>query len=395
MNRKFCSQRPRITQAFRPAIVLMILLFVLSGCMRYRTELKPTTSRTQATRRPFVTPTPSTTTVTGTETEESQTIPVTTAPTTTAPPATETPEQTTGETTAASTGTTSAATEESTSSTTEEPTTSSTPEETTTEEPTTSTTPEETTTAQPEETTAAPPPLWEWDGTPVPDPSVPDYEALLDSVKLFTSARLNLRTGPGTGHGIILTTPMDVELDADEFRNQDGWFPLRYNGQDGYVSEDFVEYFILGQIPSYRHWYTICEMDLLDENDKVLARLPFNTRVEPQMRNRRSGRYRVTANGQEGYVQEAKLSFTLQETRTGWQTVAIQPEQLYGNWHRETLDVFASSPIYGQLELLHLNEKGEFIFASGPLMSEWSEISGTWSVTGDRLVLNVAHSRIR
>lgn len=379
MNRKYCSQRPQFLQAVRSTAVLLVLLFLSGGCMRFRPLREPTTSRTEATRRPFVTTVRRTSTATRTETAESQTLPATAVPTTTAPAATETPEQTTGEVTTATPETTSTSTEEPTTNTTEEPTTS------TTEEPTTSTTPEATTTNDP-------PPLWEWDGNPVPEPAMPDSETLLESVRLFTSARLNLRTGPGTGHGIILTTPMDVELDADEYINQDGWFPVRYNGQDGYVSEDFVEYFIFGHVPADRHWYTIREMDLLDENDQVLAQLPFNTRVEPQMRNRGTGRYRVTVGGQEGYVHEAQLSFTLHETGAGWQAVPIQPEQLYGNWHRETLDVFAPSSIYGLLEILHLNEKGEFRFAIGPLLSEWSDISGNWSLAGGRLILEVKES---
>ncbi|MDI9469058.1 MAG: SH3 domain-containing protein [Bacillota bacterium] len=346
--------------------------------------------RTRATRRPMLTTVQRTTMVPIRETTASQMLTTTTLT-----------EATTAELTTATPTTVSTS-----PATTEEPATSTTaPQTTTTTAPPTTTTtpPATTTTTAPPTTTTTPPtttvppapePTWVWDGKPVQDPAVQDYDALSESVTLYTSARLNLRSGPGTEHGIVLTIPLDAELQADEYENQDGWFQVRYNGLEGYVSENFVEYFFLGQIPENRHWYTICEIDLLDENDNVLTQLPFNTRVEPQMRNRGAGRYRVMVNGQEGYVQEAQLSFTLQETGAGWQAATILPQQLYGNWHRETLDVFSPSPIFGLVEILHLNEKGEFIYAAAPLHSEWGELSGNWSLTGDRLVLNVTSSRV-
>ena len=59
-----------------------------------------------------------------------------------------------------------------------------------------------------------------------------------DSTKSVTTANVNMRSGAGTGYGIILTIPKSAQV-AD-LSNANGWSKVTYNGKTGYVSSIYL-----------------------------------------------------------------------------------------------------------------------------------------------------------
>ena len=58
------------------------------------------------------------------------------------------------------------------------------------------------------------------------------------TVKKITTANLNMRTGAGTSYSVITTIPSGTVVDVLSTSN--GWAKIKYNGQEGYVSETYL-----------------------------------------------------------------------------------------------------------------------------------------------------------
>ncbi|MGB4588801.1 MAG: SH3 domain-containing protein [Clostridiaceae bacterium] len=58
------------------------------------------------------------------------------------------------------------------------------------------------------------------------------------STKSVTTVNLNMRSGAGTGYGIILTIPKNAEVIL--LSNMSGWSKVTYNGRTGYVSSAYL-----------------------------------------------------------------------------------------------------------------------------------------------------------
>lgn len=54
----------------------------------------------------------------------------------------------------------------------------------------------------------------------------------------YPTTSLNLRTGPGTEHSLLLTLPKGVHVRSEETAN--GWHKVTYNGKTGYVSGKYL-----------------------------------------------------------------------------------------------------------------------------------------------------------
>ena len=59
-----------------------------------------------------------------------------------------------------------------------------------------------------------------------------------DSTKSVTTANVNMRSGAGTGYGIILTIPKSAQVSV--LSNAGGWSKVTYNGKTGYVSSVYL-----------------------------------------------------------------------------------------------------------------------------------------------------------
>jgi uncharacterized protein YgiM (DUF1202 family) len=79
------------------------------------------------------------------------------------------------------------------------------------------------------------------DPDPTPAPDTGSGVAVGDTVtgSATTTARLNMRTGPGTSYGVTLTMPSgeSVEIMGGA---QNGFAPVRYNGTKGWASNSFL-----------------------------------------------------------------------------------------------------------------------------------------------------------
>lgn len=61
------------------------------------------------------------------------------------------------------------------------------------------------------------------------------------SVGATTGTNVNMRSGPGTGYSIVLTIPESGTLVTITGAQTGGWWPVRYNLRDGYISGDYLE----------------------------------------------------------------------------------------------------------------------------------------------------------
>jgi cell wall-associated NlpC family hydrolase len=66
---------------------------------------------------------------------------------------------------------------------------------------------------------------------PVPAPEISTFERK-------TTVNLNMRTGPGTSFGIIVTIPKDMSVTAEAESN--GWVKVTYSGKTGYVAAQYL-----------------------------------------------------------------------------------------------------------------------------------------------------------
>lgn len=80
-------------------------------------------------------------------------------------------------------------------------------------------------------TEAVPAPAPQPEPTPDPAPEISTFERK-------TTVNLNMRSGPGTSFGIILTIPRDSSVSAEAESN--GWVKVTYSGKTGYVSAQYL-----------------------------------------------------------------------------------------------------------------------------------------------------------
>jgi cell wall-associated NlpC family hydrolase len=78
---------------------------------------------------------------------------------------------------------------------------------------------------------------------PTPQPEITPEPAPAPAPEISTSERkttvnLNMRSGPGTSYGIILTIPRDSSVSAEAESN--GWVKVTYSGKSGYVSAQYL-----------------------------------------------------------------------------------------------------------------------------------------------------------
>lgn len=129
-----------------------------------------------------------------------------------------------------------------------------------------------------------------------------------------TTARLNMRTGPSTANGIVLTLPLGAEVDYVATPTA-GWFEVRYGGNTGFVSSDYVNRVTtvmpqsLGALP----------VSFSSSDTRVVASANLNMRTGPSTSNSiiltvpggssmgyvstaSNGWYQVNYGGRTGYV---------------------------------------------------------------------------------------------
>ncbi|HSP48313.1 MAG TPA: SH3 domain-containing protein [Clostridiaceae bacterium] len=129
-----------------------------------------------------------------------------------------------------------------------------------------------------------------------------------------TTARLNMRTGPSTSNGIILTLPQGAEVDyvADSAA---GWYEIRYAGKTGFVSSAYVNKATtvmpqsLGALPvafssTSTRVVTSANLNMRtgpSTSNGVIVTIPGGTSVG-YLSTAANGWYQVSYGGQTGYV---------------------------------------------------------------------------------------------
>ena len=121
----------------------------------------------------------------------------------------------------------------------------------------------------------------------------------------FTTSAVNLRSGPGTNYGVILTIPADSNVDVyDEYANS--FWLVRYQGQFGYVHENFLT--SSGSSPA-NYLFTTTALNLRDQPStagKILKVVPAGSQVVAD--SAISNGYRAITYGQiSGWVLAAGL----------------------------------------------------------------------------------------
>lgn len=76
---------------------------------------------------------------------------------------------------------------------------------------------------------------------PDPEPSNPGGSQIGDTVvgTMTTTASLNMRTGPGSGNGVITTIPIGSSVEVMGSM-ENGWYPVRYAGTTGWSHGDWL-----------------------------------------------------------------------------------------------------------------------------------------------------------
>jgi len=127
----------------------------------------------------------------------------------------------------------------------------------------------------------------------------------------YTTANLNMRTGPGTSYSVILVIPNGASVQMISSSN--GWAKIIYNGKTGYASTAYLS--TTGAVtpspsPSTSSVYTtIANLNLRSgpsTNYPVLVVIPQETVLSPLGTS--SGWYKVTYGGKTGYVSGSYIS---------------------------------------------------------------------------------------
>ena len=91
------------------------------------------------------------------------------------------------------------------------------------------------------------------------------------------SGRLNVREKPTTSSHVLTRIPKG-EMVALEMA-ADGWYKVRYNGYDGYVSSEFITLSSDVAEPSYRMTFTVANEAMLEELTDYLKQLGIDPEV--------------------------------------------------------------------------------------------------------------------
>lgn len=127
----------------------------------------------------------------------------------------------------------------------------------------------------------------------------------------YTTANLNMRTGPGTNYSVILVIPNGASVQVISTAN--GWAKIIYNGKTGYASTAYLS--TTGAVtpspsPSTSSVYTtIVNLNLRSgpsTNYPVLLTIPQETVLVPLGTS--NGWYKVSYGGKTGYVSGSYIS---------------------------------------------------------------------------------------
>lgn len=123
----------------------------------------------------------------------------------------------------------------------------------------------------------------------------------------YTTANLNMRTGPGTGYAILLVIPKGSEVSV--ISTADGWSKIIYNGKSGYVSSAYLT--AAGAVsPAGSYVYTtISSLNLRSgpgTGYSIISVIPQETALS--VLGKTSGWYKVSYGGKTGYVSGSYIS---------------------------------------------------------------------------------------
>ncbi len=125
----------------------------------------------------------------------------------------------------------------------------------------------------------------------------------------YTTANLNMRSGPGTDYSVILVIPKGSSVQVISSSN--GWAKITYNGKTGYASTAYLS--ATGSASpstSSSHVYTtIAKLNLRSgpsTNYPVLLSIPQETVLAPIGTS--NGWYKVSYGGKTGYVSGSYIS---------------------------------------------------------------------------------------
>ncbi|HSR03095.1 MAG TPA: SH3 domain-containing protein [Proteiniclasticum sp.] len=125
----------------------------------------------------------------------------------------------------------------------------------------------------------------------------------------YTTANLNMRTGPGTNYSVILVIPKASSVQVISSAN--GWAKLIYNGKTGYASTAYLSTSgsVTPSTSTSSVYTTIASLNLRSgpsTNYPVLLVIPQETVLSPLGTS--SGWYKVTYGGKTGYVSGSYIS---------------------------------------------------------------------------------------
>ena len=79
------------------------------------------------------------------------------------------------------------------------------------------------------------------DDSSTSDASALSVKSLAVGATLTTTASLNLRTGPSTGHSVITVIPRGASVSLKSTTSHSGWLSISYDGNDGYSSGQYLK----------------------------------------------------------------------------------------------------------------------------------------------------------
>jgi len=121
----------------------------------------------------------------------------------------------------------------------------------------------------------------------------------------YTTASLNLRTGPGTSYAIILTIPKGSSVSV--ISTSGGWSKVTYSGKTGYASASYLSSSAPSTVLSYK--YTTAALNLRTGPSTayaVILTIPKGARVEVLDTSKAWPKVRYS--GKEGYASPSYLS---------------------------------------------------------------------------------------
>ena len=152
------------------------------------------------------------------------------------------------------------------------------------------------------------------DGSKPPPPTQNDndYPSGIIGTVATSSTGLNLREGPGTNYDVIKSIPKDSEVEILD-DNESGWLNIRHNGDQGWVSEDFIDiknlYKVNGDGVNYRT-SPAGEVAGYLSNELVGLSLDSNYNIvseEAELGGTNYTWYRITINGQNYWMASSFL----------------------------------------------------------------------------------------